>query len=821
MVKKQFSLIVSLFFIMSVSAADVSSVFSDIVPKTGFKSQTDHNPLMTQHFGADPYAMVYDGRVYVYMTYDSFRYDSDGNLADNTYSQIQQLYCISSADMVNWTDHGPINAAGASGAAKWAGCSWAPTACHKNIDGKEKFFLYFANNANGIGVLTSDSPTGPWTDPLGSALVSRSTANCSDVTWLFDPAVLIDDDGSAYLYFGGGAPDGATGDAKNYPKTARVAKLSSDMISLDGDPVSLNPPYLFEDAGANKIGDKYVYSYCTNWNCSDPGGAVIAYMTSSSPMTDFSYVGGMFKNPGTFFSNCYGNNHHSMVKFNNQYYLFYHTQLLQNEMGISGGYRCTHVDRIDVDESNALISYATGTKNGVSQVQFVDAFSKNEAECFAWMAGVDTKSGGENVVVASADKGDWIGISGVDFGNGVSSFSASLSSVASGSAMKVCVDSVNGRTIGFVEAPNTDGLFSDVNVSLTDSVAGIHDLFFVFSGALEFDSWSFNGGSVSISVSANEVKSDENVDVIVKADVKRLESIDVLMDGVLMSSSSSSTANFNFSGDDMSSGKHYFYAIARDSNGAEVFSDSVMVRVLVEQTAFNNAPQQIPGVVEMEFFDEGGEGYAYHDEDIDNKGNSYRMNEDVDIAYLSSDSYALGWTLKGEWVEYTVDVLKNAKYQFSANVASGLDGSGFILYVDDMPVSDFVEVPNTGSWTAYSSVVDTTEDILPGSHILKLYIAGSYCNIDNITFTAIDSTESCSNVVNASRFMLFPNPASDVVFIDGLDENCSAELYAADGTMVISNVSPVQDISHLDGGVYVLKVSQKNGKTISKTLVIK
>lgn len=72
------------------------------------------------------------------------------------------------------------------------------------IDGKPKFFLYFANNGSGIGVLTADSPTGPWTDPLGKELISRSTPNCGNVAWLFDPAVYYDEEtDEAYLFFGG------------------------------------------------------------------------------------------------------------------------------------------------------------------------------------------------------------------------------------------------------------------------------------------------------------------------------------------------------------------------------------------------------------------------------------------------------------------------------------------------------------------------------------------------------------------------------------------------------------------------------------------
>ena len=133
------------------------------------------NPLVSHKFGADPYALVYDGRVYLYTTNDVLEYSEDGSVKDNTYGNINKIGIISSADLVNWTDHGVINAAGPEGAAKWATQSWAPAIAHKVINGQDKFFLYFANNASGIGVLEGDSPTGPWKDPIGKALILRST----------------------------------------------------------------------------------------------------------------------------------------------------------------------------------------------------------------------------------------------------------------------------------------------------------------------------------------------------------------------------------------------------------------------------------------------------------------------------------------------------------------------------------------------------------------------------------------------------------------------------------------------------------------------
>ena len=252
----------------------------DIKLIVSYKKKGENNPLYTQRFGADPGVMEYDGRLYVFMTDDIIERDSAGNVKENSYSQIRCINYISSEDMVNWTDHGRIRVAGAGGIARGANNSWAPCAAHKTIDGQEKFFLYFCNGGNGIGVLTADSPTGPWRDELGKLLITRNTPNCANVTWLFDPAVMVDDDGTGYLAFGGGVPNGK----QARPGTGRIVRLGEDMMSLDCDPVALDVPYLFEDSGINKINGKYIYSYCSNWqtdgNALRLSSGAIQYMMS-------------------------------------------------------------------------------------------------------------------------------------------------------------------------------------------------------------------------------------------------------------------------------------------------------------------------------------------------------------------------------------------------------------------------------------------------------------------------------------------------------------------------------------------------------------
>lgn len=470
-----------------VDTAKMEALFSGITPAISYKKSGENNPLYTQRFGADPGVMEYNGRVYVYMTNDIIEYDSDGKVAENTYGKINQINCISSDDMINWTDHGIINVAGPNGAAKWASNSWAPCAAHKKINGKEKFFLYFCNGGNGVSVLTADSPTGPWTDPLGHGLITRSTPNCANVTWLFDPAVFVDDDGTGYLCFGGGVPDGKTAN----PQTARIVQLGDDMISIVGTPQMIDAPYLFEDSGINKIGDKYYYTYCSNWNTGGNSygltSGAIEYMVSDNPMGPYTYGGELFKNQGNFFG-LYGNNHHSIVELNGQLYLFYHSRPVEAAMGIEGNYRSPQVDKIKVNGTK--LESVTGTMTGIPQLKTINPYEKVQAETISDQAGINVRNSG-NTVITDVQSGDWIKISGVDFSHGAASLTISAAS-KNGGAVKICTGSPKGDVVGYAEVSASGGTFSEITVPVNE-VSGTKDLYFIFSGDVEMDYWSFTG----------------------------------------------------------------------------------------------------------------------------------------------------------------------------------------------------------------------------------------------------------------------------------------------------------------------------------------
>ena len=465
--------------------------------KEFLKQPTDHNPVMTQHFGADPYAIVYDGRVYLYMTGDAIGRDESGKIAENTYGDICTINVISSDDLVNWTDHGAIKAAGVDGAAKWGGNSWAPAACYKVIDGKTKFFLYFANSGNGIAVLTSDSPIGPFVDPIGGPLISRQTPNCDSVEWLFDPAVLIDGD-DAYLYVGGGIP---SPDMVANPGTARVVKLGEDMISLAEDPKPIeNVSYLFEDSGINKINGKYVYTYCSNFNVPEGGspdgfesGEIVA-MISDNPEGPFEMYGGILKNPGHFFGTG-GNNHHCMFEYKGDWYIAYHSRILEDAMDVHGGYRNTNIDIVSFDENGNILPIE-GTRKGVREIKRVNPYSSVWAATMSNQNGTTTKPHGEvseeagygDMILTGMEEGSWICVSNVDFGT-ISPENIFVNLRGKKADFHIRIDNIDGKDIAEVISEDAEE-FTAFYATMNDSVIGVHDVYFVFeNGGYDIKDW--------------------------------------------------------------------------------------------------------------------------------------------------------------------------------------------------------------------------------------------------------------------------------------------------------------------------------------------
>ncbi len=244
--------------------------------------------------------------------------------------------------------------------------------------------------------------------------------------------------------------------------------------------------------------------------------------------------------------------------------------------------------------------------------------------------------------------------------------------------------------------------------------------------------------SVDLSVSTILLSESEpgKVQIGVNKENEDITRFDIYADNEIIASDQA-----EFIWEDVSRGEHSIWVVGYDASGKEYTTSKKKIKILDPQTPFNGTPALIPGVIEAEEFDFGGEGNAYHDLDEQNHNGGDR-NEAVDM-----NNTAVGYTQTGEWIEYTVDVQKTGTYEVVATVASGSNGAAFTLYMDNtfiIPGADgtpggFIEVPNTGSWEDFTTVKSSLNKLTKGVHVLKLEITGDWADIDKLEFNLLEA----------------------------------------------------------------------------------
>ena len=264
-------------------------------------SAVAQNPIITEKFTADPAAIVHDGTMYLYAGHDEAPDDFH-------FYKMNEWLVYSSKDMVNWKEHEvPLKVTDF----KWAKAdAWAAHVVEK--DGKFYWYVTVTHGSvpgKAIGVAVSDSPTGPFKDARGTALVTNDMTKNTAIDWDdIDPAVFIDDDGQAYIFWGN--------------TVCYYAKLKDNMIELDGPIKTIELPNFTEAPWVHKKDDWYYLSYAYQFP------EKTAYAMSKNIEGPWEFKGILNEVAGN--SNT---NHQAIIDFKGKSYFIYHNGSLPTRGG--------------------------------------------------------------------------------------------------------------------------------------------------------------------------------------------------------------------------------------------------------------------------------------------------------------------------------------------------------------------------------------------------------------------------------------------------------------------------------------------------------
>lgn len=445
------------------------------------------NPIIRDQFTADPTARVFNGRVYVYPSHDIV--PPEGQRQD--WFCMEDYHVFSSENLVDWTDHGMILT---QNRIPWVEPNsysmWAPECVEKN----GRYYYYFPSAPKAvdgqrrggfaIGVAIAEKPEGPFMP------MPRPIDGVSGI----DPCVLIDNDGSAYIYWSG--------------MGIRGAKLKDNMMEVDGEPTYMEFPAPPAGAGAPegqapaqrprikvvgqnmdglpdgfkegphvfRRGDWYYLTF--PWVRVDNGTETLAYAMSKNPLGPWDFKGIFMAEHA---NGCW-TNHHSFIEYKGQWYLFYHHNDYSPHFDKN---RAARADKVFFNE-DGTIQEVKPTERGVgiskaTQRIEIDRYSELSPKG-AKIDYLDTTNyfAGWKVLM---DKGGWVSYNDVDFSEAATTLTARVRSQKGGKISVLVAD----KEVAVINVPK-GGEWKEVTATVANLPQGVQNIMVKqTSGSAEID----------------------------------------------------------------------------------------------------------------------------------------------------------------------------------------------------------------------------------------------------------------------------------------------------------------------------------------------
>lgn len=418
------------------------------------------NPVIRDQFTADPTARVFNGKMYLFPSHDI---PAPEKFPRKDWFCMEDYHVFSSSNLTDWTDHGVIVT---QEKVPWVNAEsfsmWAPDCVERN----GKYYFYFPANVKsgsgrgfGIGVAVADKPEGPYVpQPTPIAGING-----------IDPCVFIDKDGQAYIYYSMNRIFGA--------------KLKENMMELETKPVVLNEfpakglvegPFLFERKGI------YYMTYPHVENQTER----LEYAISDNPMGPFKYKGVIMDESPT---GCW-TNHHSLVEYNGQWYLFYHHNDYSPKFDKN---RSARIDSLFFNEDGTIRKViptlrGVGITNATGKIE-IDRYSHISPKG-ASIALLDTTNTFKGWKTLLSGQNAWVQYNSVDFGSKKLKTVQVNASSPAGGIVQIRLDKPDGLLVAEVKIPAGSDL-KMTEARLSKYQKGVHHLVAVLKGsnAVEID----------------------------------------------------------------------------------------------------------------------------------------------------------------------------------------------------------------------------------------------------------------------------------------------------------------------------------------------
>jgi xylan 1,4-beta-xylosidase len=442
-----------------------------------------------------------------------------------------------------------------------------------------------------------------------------------------------------------------------------------------------------------------------------------------------------------------------------------------------------------------------------------------------------------NTVSNSADNG-WCMIPGVTMesnGSVANQIVVSAASASSNGSLEVWIDNIGtaGKKIATIPIASTGSTSTYKDFTANVSVTGQHDLYLRFVGGanvFRLNTVRFMAGpsnnppTVTLTAPSNNSSFTTLQSITLTATASdadgTVSKVDFYDGTTLIGTDNSSPYSFTWSG--ASSGTHSITAIATDNLGQTATSTAVTITVTGVQAPYKGTPFQIPGIIQLEEYDLGGNGLAY----LDNSPGSdvtpvvnYRTTEDVDIEACTDAGagYNIGFATNGEWLEYTVNVQVAGNYDMDLRVACSGDGRTVSLAMDGTTFANNVAIPNTGGWQTWTTISVKNIPLTAGQKVMRLTIgATDYVNLNYVEFKDVVTG---LNEETLSEHSLFPNPFTGLLHLEvaGLFDY---QLMNIEGQIIEEGKAEDKlDLGkNCPKGMYVVKITQGNKSKVVKVV---